>query len=76
MQFTVQMCCLFYFLLHSTFFKLKVTSGIFCEFYCFFKVGCKKKPGGLFWLGPITSTLRNDNYERLIEFLSQISKLS
>jgi len=36
----------------------------------------KKKPGGLFWLGPITSTLKNDNYGRLIEVLSQISTLS
>jgi len=41
----------------------------------FFKVGSFKKPGGLFWLGSITSTLKNDNYGRLIEFLSQISKL-
>jgi len=40
-------------------------------------VGFKKNPGGLFWLlGPITSTLKNDNYGRLIKFLSQISKLS
>jgi len=36
----------------------------------------EKNPGGLFWLGPITSTLKNDNYGRLIEFLSHISKLS
>jgi len=48
----------------------------FVSFIVFLKWDLKKKPGGLFWLGPITSTLRNDNYERLIEFLSQISKLS
>jgi len=35
-QLTVQVCCLFYFLLHGTFFKGKVRSGIFGGFYCFF----------------------------------------
>jgi len=44
--------------------------------FIFFKWAFLKKPGGFFWLGPITSTLKNDNYGRLIAFLSQISKLS
>jgi len=36
LQLTVQVCCLFYFLLHSTFFKGKVKSGIFGGLYGFF----------------------------------------
>ena len=72
---TVQVCCLFYFLLHNTFFKEKVRSEILVGFIVFFKSGFFQKPGGVFWLGSITSTLKNDNYERLVEFLSQISKL-
>jgi len=35
-QRTVQVCCLFCILLHSTFFKGKVKSGIFHGFYCIF----------------------------------------
>jgi len=34
-QLSVQVCCLFYFLLHSSFFKGKVKSGIFNGFYGF-----------------------------------------
>ena len=38
----VQVCCLFYFLVHGTLFKGKEKSGIFGGFYCFFKWGFKK----------------------------------
>jgi len=73
-QFTVavQVCCLFYFLLHSTFFKGKVKSGIFGGFYCFSLLGLLKK--GLIYFGWVQ--LREGSYGRLIDFLSQISKLS
>jgi len=59
-QFTVNCTSLLliYFLLHSTFFKGKVKSGIFGEFYCSFLRGLLKKRGGLLWLGIITSTLK------------------
>jgi len=56
LQLTVQVCCLFYYLLHSRFFKGKVK----CEFLMGFTVflsGLLKKSGCFFWLGPITSTL-------------------
>jgi len=46
-QLTVQVCCLFYFLLHSKFFKGKVRSGIFGGFYCFFKCFFFKRIGVL-----------------------------
>ena len=35
LQLTVQVCCLFYFLLHRTFFKGKEKNRIFGGFYCF-----------------------------------------
>jgi len=44
-QLTVQVSCLFYFLLLSRFFKVKVNSGFSVGFYCFFKVGLKKMEG-------------------------------
>jgi len=59
-------------LLHSTFFKGKVRSGIFGGFYCFSFRGLLKK--GVIYFGWVQ--LREVNYERLIDFLSQISKLS
>jgi len=49
---------LIYLLLHSTFSKGKVKSGIFGEFYCFFLGGFLKKGGDLLSLGPITSTMK------------------
>jgi len=66
-------CCLFYFLFHSTFFKGKEKSGIFGGFYCFFKVGLKKR---VFFLVRSNHTNPEDYYGRLSDFLSQISKLS
>jgi len=64
-------CCLFYFLLHSIFFKGKVKSGIF-DGFCFSLRGLLKK--GVIYFGWVQ--LREGNYGRLIDFLSQISKLS
>jgi len=63
-------CCLFHFLLHSTFFKGKVKNGIFGGFYCFLSV--------FFRVLLVGSNYTNteDNYGRSIEFLSQISELS
>ena len=57
-QVTVQVCCLFYFSLHGTFFKGKVKREIFGGFYLFFSSGLFKKNGWFFCLGPITSTLK------------------
>jgi len=59
-------------LLHSTFFKGKVKSGNFGGFYCFSLRGLLKK--GVISFGWVQ--LREGNYGRLIDFLSQISKLS
>ena len=54
-------CCFFCFFLF-------VCCFFYCFFYClFFKRDFLKKTRGLFWLGPITSTLKN-----VIELLSQI----
>ena len=62
------MCCLFYFVLHGTFFKGTGKSGIFGVFSCFFYVGIKKREVYFGWV--------QLHYGRLIDFLSQISKLS
>jgi len=48
LQLTVQVSCLFYFLLHSRFFKGKAKSGFFGWFYCFFQVVFFKKNLGVF----------------------------
>jgi len=69
---TVQVSCLIYFLLHSTFFKGKVKSGILVGFIDFL-VGFFKT--GDFLVGSNYINIE-DNYERLIDFLNQISKLS
>jgi len=53
LQLTVEVCCLFCFLFHGTFFKGKEKSEIFGGFYCFFLMGFFLKMG-VFWLGPIT----------------------
>jgi len=58
LQLTVQVRCLFHFLLHSIVFKGKVKNGIFSGFYCWFLSGLSKTTGDLFWLGSITSTLK------------------
>jgi len=52
------MCCLFYFLLRSTFFKGKVKSEIFGGFYCFFKVGFQNKNECFFLVGSNYITLK------------------
>ena len=58
LQITVQVCCLFYFLLLSRFFKGKVKSEIAGGFNgSFFKWAFKKKPGSFFWLVFFTTTL-------------------
>jgi len=67
------MCCLFYFILHNAFFKGKSKSGIFVEFYCFFSGLLKKSSVFLFGSNSINT---DDDYGRLVEFLSQILKLS
>jgi len=73
LQLTVQVCYLFCFLFHGTCFKGKVQSGIFGGFYCFFKWPLKKN---VFFLVRSKYMNTEDNYARLIDFLSQISKLS
>jgi len=67
-------CCLFYFLFHSRFFKGKVKCRIFGGFYCFFLSGFFKKTSD--FIGWVKLHNTEDNYGRLIDFLSQISKLS
>ena len=54
LQLNVPVCCLFYFLLHTKFFKGKVKSGNFGGFYCFSLRGLVKKRGNFLCLGPIT----------------------
>jgi len=65
-QLTEQVCCLFYFLLHSTFFKGKVTSG----FYCFFQWAFENTG----WFSSVVCNYINieDNCGRLIDFVNQI----
>jgi len=67
-QLTVLVCCLSYFLLHSTFFKGKVKSGNFGGFYCFFQVSFSKKL--VFFLVGSNYINPEGNHGRLIEFLS------
>jgi len=65
LQLTVQVCCLFYFLLHSRFFKGNVNCGIFNGFIvAFLKTG-------VFLVGS-NYINTEDNHGRLIDFLSQI----
>jgi len=66
MQLTVQVSCLIYFLLHSTFFKGNVKSGILVGFIDFL-VGFFKT--GDFLVGSNYINIE-DNYERLFDFLS------
>ena len=47
----VQVCCLFYFLLHSRFFKGKVKSRFFGGFYWFLVGFFWKQASGFFWVG-------------------------
>jgi len=65
---------LFYFLLHSTFFKGKVKSGIIGGFY-FFKWAFQKTTGSD-CLVASNQINTEHNYGLLLDFLSQISKLS
>ena len=71
LQLTAQACCLFYLLLHCTFFKGKGVSEIFGDFVVFLYGGLKKRVIYFGW-----DQLREGNYGRLIDFLSQISQLS
>ena len=65
-----EVCCLFYFLLHSTFFKGRVKSGILVGFIVFFRWAQKTSD---FLVG--SNYINTEDNGRLIEFLSQISKL-
>ena len=64
-------CCLFYFLFHSTFSNEKLSVRFW--WFLLFEVGLSKRVIFLFGSNCINA---QDNYERLIDFLSQISKLS
>jgi len=66
--------CFFYFLSHSTFFKGKEKSGVFDGFIDFFKWAFSKKRV-LFMIG-FNYINSRDNYRHLIDFVSQMSKLS
>jgi len=71
LQLTVQVCCLFYFLLHNAFSKEKLRVGFWWVYW--FKWAFQN---GWFFLFGSNYVNAEDNYERLIDFLSQISKLS
>jgi len=68
-------CCLFYFLLHITFFKEKVKSGrvgLFLGFIVVFFMWAFKN-NGLFVLVQSNYFNTEDNYERLIDFLTVLN---
>jgi len=72
LQLTVQVCCSFYFLHHCTFFE---EDWDFWWVLLFFSSGLFKKSRVVFLVGS-NYIKPEDNYGHLINFLSQVSKLT